>query len=50
MSGTYHSTSTNDYQLSVAHLVIKGKYIYNKGNICKGTTIQPITIIQEPYT
>jgi hypothetical protein len=49
-SGTYHSTSTNGYQLCIAHLVDKDKCIYNKGNIQKSTTMQPITIIQEPYT
>jgi hypothetical protein len=48
-SGTYHSTFTNGYQLRIAHLVNKDKYIYNKANIWKGTTMQPITIIQEPY-
>jgi hypothetical protein len=26
MSGTYHSTSTDGYQLSIAHLVDKDKY------------------------
>jgi hypothetical protein len=50
VSETYHSTSTNGYQLLIAHLVSKDKYIYNKGNIWKGTTMQPITIIQGPYT
>jgi hypothetical protein len=30
VSGTYHSSSTDGYQLSIAHLVIKDKYIYNK--------------------
>jgi hypothetical protein len=30
VSGTYHSTSTGDYQLRLAHLVIKDKRIYNK--------------------
>jgi hypothetical protein len=45
VSGTYHSTSTDDNQLSVAHLVEKDRYIYNKDNIWKGgTTMQPITI------
>jgi hypothetical protein len=47
--GTYHSTSVDGYQLCIAHIVDKDKYIYNKGNIRKGTTMQPITIIQEPY-
>jgi hypothetical protein len=36
VSGTYHSTSTDDNQLSVAHLVEKDRYIYNKDNIWKG--------------
>jgi hypothetical protein len=49
VSGIYHLTYTDDYQLRIAHLVSKDKYIYDKGNIWKGTTIQPITIIQEPY-
>jgi hypothetical protein len=49
-SGSYHSTSTDGYKLRIAHLVDKDKYIYNKGNIQKGTTMKPITIIQEPYT
>jgi hypothetical protein len=30
MSGTYHSTSTGDYQLRLAHIVVKAKHIYNK--------------------
>jgi hypothetical protein len=29
-SGTYHSTSTGDYELRLAHLVVKDKHIYNK--------------------
>jgi hypothetical protein len=49
-SATYHSTSTDGYQLRIADLFDKDKYIYNKGNIWKGTIMQPITIIQEPYT
>jgi hypothetical protein len=49
-SGSYHSSSTDGYQLSTAHLDDKDKYIYNKGNIRNGTTRQSITIIQEPYT
>jgi hypothetical protein len=49
VSGTYHSTSTKVYQLSIAHLVDKHKYFYNKDDIRKGTTMQPMTIIQEPY-
>jgi hypothetical protein len=32
--------------LRLAQLVIKDKYIYNKGDIRKGTTMQHITIIQ----
>jgi hypothetical protein len=50
VSGTYHSTSTDGYQLRIEHLVDKDKYIYNMGNIWKGTTMQPITVTQEPYT
>jgi hypothetical protein len=49
-SRTYHSTSTDGYELRIAHLVDKDKYIYNKGIIWMGTTMQPITIIEEPYT
>jgi hypothetical protein len=49
VSGTCHSTSTDGYQQSIAQLVVKDKDIYNKGNIWKGTTMQIITIIQEPY-
>jgi hypothetical protein len=45
---TYHSTSTGVYQLSVAHLVNKQKYFYNKDDIRKGTIMQSITIIQGP--
>jgi hypothetical protein len=39
VSETYHSTSTDGYKLHIAHLVDKYKYIYNKGNIWKGTTM-----------
>jgi hypothetical protein len=49
-SRTNHSTSTDGYQLHIAHLVDKDKYFYIKGNIQKSTTMQPITITQEPYT
>jgi hypothetical protein len=49
-SGSYHSTSIDGYQLSIAYLLVKDKYIYNKGNIWKGITMQPITIIQESFT
>jgi hypothetical protein len=35
--------------LSIVHLVDKHKYFYNKDDIRKGTTMKPITIIQEPY-
>jgi hypothetical protein len=45
VSGTYHSSSTGVYQLSTTHLVDKHKYFYNKDDIRKGTTMQPITII-----
>jgi hypothetical protein len=38
-SETYHSTSTDGYQLSIAQLVVKDKCIYNKSNIWMGTTI-----------
>jgi hypothetical protein len=48
VSGTYHSTSTGVYQLSIAHLVDKHKYLYINDDIMKGTTMQPITIIQSP--
>jgi hypothetical protein len=48
VSGTYHYSSTSVYQLSIAHLVDKHKYFYNKDDIWKGTTMQPITIIQDP--
>jgi hypothetical protein len=47
-SETHHSSSTDVYQLSIAHLVEKHKYFYNKDDIWKGTTMQPITIIQDP--
>jgi hypothetical protein len=50
MSETYHSTSTEVYQLSIAHLVDTHKYFYSNDNIRKGTTMQHITIIQESYT
>jgi hypothetical protein len=50
VSETYHSTFTDGYQLRIAYLVDKDKYIYNKGNIWKGITMQPITIIQESFT
>jgi hypothetical protein len=30
VSGTYHSSSTDGYYLSIAHLVDKHKYFYNK--------------------
>jgi hypothetical protein len=46
--GPTTQTSTYGYQLRIAHLVDKDKYIYNKGNIRKGTTMQPIMIIQNP--
>jgi hypothetical protein len=48
MSGTYCSSSTDVYQLSIAHLVDKHKYFYNKDDIRKGTTMQSITIIRDP--
>jgi hypothetical protein len=43
MSETYHSTSTDGYQLRIAVLVIKIIQL-NKGNVRKGATMQPITI------
>jgi hypothetical protein len=33
VSGTYHSTSTGVYQLSIEHLVNKHKYFYNKDDM-----------------
>jgi hypothetical protein len=47
VSGTYHSTSSGVYQLSIAHLVDKNKCFYNKDDIQKGTIMQHITIIKE---
>jgi hypothetical protein len=47
-SGIYHSSSTDSYQLSIAYLVVKRKYIDIKDNIRKCITMQPITIIQDP--
>jgi hypothetical protein len=47
MSGTYHSYSIDGYQLSIAHVVNKHKYFYDKDDIRKVTTMQPITIIQD---
>jgi hypothetical protein len=49
-SGTYHSTFTGVYQLSIAHLLGKHKDIYNKDDIRKGTTIKPITINRQDPT
>jgi hypothetical protein len=49
-SGTYHSTSIIIYHLSIAHLVDKHKYFYNKDNIRKGTTMQPIIILSKNST
>jgi hypothetical protein len=46
VSETYHPSSTDDYHLSIAHLVDNDKYIYNKDKIQKGATKQPIT---SPY-
>jgi hypothetical protein len=43
VSGTYHSTSTVGYQLSLADLVVKVIPL-SKGKIRKGATMQPITI------
>jgi hypothetical protein len=48
-SGTYYSSTTDGYQQRIAHLVDKHKYFYNKDDMQKGTTMQPITIIQEHY-
>jgi hypothetical protein len=42
MSGIYHSTSTDGYLLSIAHLVIKVIQIH-QDSIRKGDTMQPIT-------
>jgi hypothetical protein len=49
VSGTYHSTSTDGYQLRLEHLVVKVIHL-QQGDIQKGTTMQCITIIQGPYT
>jgi hypothetical protein len=35
----YHSSPTDVYQLSIAHLIDKYKYFYNKDAIQKGTTM-----------
>jgi hypothetical protein len=43
VSGTYHSTSTDGYQLRIAVLVVKNNTT-NKDNIRKGDTMQLITI------
>jgi hypothetical protein len=48
VSGTYHSSSIDVYQLNIAHLVDKHKYFYNKDDIRKGITMQPVTIIHDP--
>jgi hypothetical protein len=48
-SGTYHSTYTDGYQLSIAHLVIKVVQLHND-SVRKGATMQPITIIQQDPT
>jgi hypothetical protein len=42
-SETFHSTSTDCYQLCIAVLVVKIIQL-NKGNVRKGATMQPITI------
>jgi hypothetical protein len=49
VSGTYHSTSTIDYQLRIADLVIKVIPL-SKVNIGKGATVQPITVNQQDPT
>jgi hypothetical protein len=46
MSGTYHSTSTDGYQLRIAVLVVKIIQL-KKDNIWKGVIMQPITINQQ---
>jgi hypothetical protein len=50
MSGTYHSTSTNGYQLSIAHVVVKSNTsttrIYMEGYYHATYHI----IIEGPYT
>jgi hypothetical protein len=45
-SGTYHSASTDGYQLRIAVLVVKIIQLI-KDNIRKGATMQPITINQQ---
>jgi hypothetical protein len=45
MSGTYHSASTDSYQLRIAVLVIKNTQL-TKDNMRKGATMQHITINQ----
>jgi hypothetical protein len=45
-SGTYHLTTTDGYQLRIAHLDVKVIQLH-KDSIWKGTTMQPISIIQE---
>jgi hypothetical protein len=44
-SGIYHSSSTDGYQLSIAHLVIKVVQLH-KDSVWKAAIMQPITIIQ----
>jgi hypothetical protein len=46
MSETYHSASTDGYQLRIAVLVVKIIQLI-KDNIRKGATMQPITINQQ---
>jgi hypothetical protein len=46
VSGTYHSTSTDGYQLGIAVLVVKIMQL-KKDNIWKGATMQPITTNQQ---
>jgi hypothetical protein len=47
MSGTYHSTSTDDYQLRIADLVVKSNTTKQGPKKWKGATMQPITIHQQ---
>jgi beta-galactosidase GanA len=46
VSGTYHSASTDSYQLRIAVLVVKNTQLI-KDNMRKGATMQPIIINQQ---
>jgi hypothetical protein len=46
VSGTYHSTSTDNYQLRIAVLAEKNTELI-KDNMRNGATMQPITINQQ---